>query len=200
MIGKLTGKIDSIYNDHTTIDVSGVGYLVFCSSKTLAKLTVGETNQVLIETHVREDHIHLYGFYNEEEKDSFKLLQSVKGVGTRMALAVLSTLTPEEIKLALATKNTAEFNKVPGVGKKLAERIITELKDKFTIDANKELEGLVITQIDDTAGNIHNDAITALTSLGVSRSDAQNRVAKLISQKKDINLNDIIKEALRQGV
>ncbi len=199
MIGKLTGKIDSIFSDYAIIDVSGVGYLVFCSGKTLAKLVVDETNQVLIETHVREDHIHLYGFYNEEEKDSFKLLQSVKGVGTRMALAVLTTLTPEEIKLALATKNIVEFNKVPGVGKKLAERIITELKDKFVINNNQDLDTLAITQIQDTPSNIHNDAIIALTSLGVSRIDAQNRVDKIITKEKDINLNDIIKQALKQG-
>jgi len=100
MIGKLKGIVDSCYHDHVIIDVGGVGYLVFCSSKTLANLTPGDSVMLLIETHVREDHINLYGFYSSEEKSSFILLQSVKGVGTRMSLAILSTLSPDEISYA----------------------------------------------------------------------------------------------------
>ena len=192
MIGKLKGIVDSCYHDHAIIDASGVGYLVFCSSKTLANLNLGSAVTLLIETHVREDHIHLYGFYNSEEKNTFTLLQSVKGVGTKMSLAILSTLSPEEISYALATKDTISFNRVSGVGKKLAERIITELKDKYSSEYIKETD---ITK--STLGNNAIDAISALVALGVSRADAQNRVSSILSQDKNISLNDLIKAALK---
>ena len=200
MIGKLKGIVDSCYHDHAIIDVSGVGYLVFCSSKTLANLNPGSAVMLLIETHVREDHIHLYGFYSSEEKSTFTLLQSVKGVGTRMSLAILSTLSPEEISYALATKDTTAFGRVSGVGKKLAERIITELKDKYSSYYIAE-----IPATNPVSGSYnHNksgiDAISALVALGVSRVDAQNRVSTLLAQDKNISLNELIKSALKNGI
>lgn len=192
MIGKLKGVVDSCYNDHAIIDVSGIGYFVFCSSKTLANLDLGSTVVLLIETHVREDHIHLYGFYSAEEKSTFSLLQSVKGVGTKMALAILSTLTPEEVSYALATKDTTSFSRVSGVGKKLAERIVTELKDKYA-------SGYVMEQsvTKSTLGNNGIDAISALVSLGVNKVDAQNRISALLAQNKNSSLNDLVKAALK---
>ena len=192
MIGKLKGIVDSCYHDHAIIDVSGVGYLVFCSNKTLANLSLGSAVMLLIETHVREDHIHLYGFYSSEEKSTFTLLQSVKGVGTRMALAILSTLSPEEISYALATKDTTAFSRVSGVGKKLAERIITELKDKYSSEYITENPNTK-----STLGNNALDAISALVALGVNRVDAQNRVSTLLTQDKNSSLNDLIKTALK---
>lgn len=197
MIGKLKGIIDSCYHDHVIIDVGGVGYLVFCSSKTLANLTPGSSVILLIETHVREDHIHLYGFYSSEEKSSFILLQSVKGVGTRMSLAILSTLSPDEISYALATKDTTAFSRVSGVGKKLAERIITELKDKYSSNYISEIPINSSAGKDSSINNIAIDSISALVALGINKAEAQNRVNTLLAQDKNISLNELIKLALK---
>jgi len=197
MIGKLKGIIDSCYHDHVIIDVGGVGYLVFCSSKTLANLTPGGSVMLLIETHVREDHIHLYGFYSSEEKSSFILLQSVKGVGTRMSLAILSTLSPDEISYALATKDTTAFSRVSGVGKKLAERIITELKDKYSSSYISEIPITSSAGKDSSINNIAIDSISALVALGINKAEAQNRVNTLLTQDKNISLNELIKLALK---
>ena len=197
MIGKLKGIIDSCYHDHVIIDVGGVGYLVFCSSRTLANLTPGGSVMLLIETHVREDHIHLYGFYSSEEKSSFILLQSVKGVGTRMSLAILSTLSPDEISYALATKDTTAFSRVSGVGKKLAERIITELKDKYSSNYISEIPITSSAGKDSSINNIAIDSISALVALGINKAEAQNRVNTLLAQDKNISLNELIKLALK---
>ncbi len=197
MIGKLKGIIDSCYHDHVIIDVGGVGYLVFCSSRTLANLTPGDSVMLLIETHVREDHIHLYGFYSSEEKSSFILLQSVKGVGTRMSLAILSTLSPDEISYALATKDTTAFSRVSGVGKKLAERIITELKDKYSSNYISEIPITSSAGKDSSINNIAIDSISALVALGINKAEAQNRVNTLLTQDKNISLNELIKLALK---
>ena len=197
MIGKLKGIVDSCYHDHVIIDVGGVGYLVFCSSKTLANLTLGSSVILLIETHVREDHIHLYGFYSSEEKSSFILLQSVKGVGTRMSLAILSTLSPDEISYALATKDTTAFSRVSGVGKKLAERIITELKDKYSSNYISEIPITSSAGKDSGINDIAIDSISALVALGVNKAEAQNRINTLLAQDKNISLNELIKLALK---
>ncbi|MBN8522714.1 MAG: Holliday junction branch migration protein RuvA [Rickettsiales bacterium] len=197
MIGKLKGIVDSCYHDHVVIDVGGVGYLVFCSSRTLANLTPGDSVMLLIETHVREDHIHLYGFYSSEEKSSFILLQSVKGVGTRMSLAILSTLSPDEISYALATKDTTAFSRVSGVGKKLAERIITELKDKYSSNYISEIPITSSAGKDSNINNIAIDSISALVALGINKAEAQNRVNTLLAQDNNISLNELIKLALK---
>lgn len=198
MIGKLKGIVEISENNQVLLDVNGVCYTVFCSVKTLNRLNSGEYAELLIDTHVREDHIHLYGFYNLEEKHTFTLLQSVKGVGTRMSLAILSELTPEEIHLALSSQDKLLFNNVSGVGKKLAERIITELKDKFITAGTEKIlannQGNGIKQVN----NIANDAILALTSLGIGRAEAQNRINNILSASPDISLDDLIRQGLKQ--
>lgn len=196
MIGKLKGQIDSIEDDHSIIDVSGVGYLVYSSGKTLSTLSTGEYTELLIETHVREDHIRLYGFSNIEEKSTFTLLQSVKGVGTRMALAILSHLSPNEIAMALASEDKIPFNAVSGVGKKLAERIITELKDKFS-----SMDGIIIqNSVPASAIPVNNsivlDAVSALVNLGITKMDAQNRVNTVMNSNQDISINELIRLSL----
>ncbi|MEM6338942.1 MAG: Holliday junction branch migration protein RuvA [Pseudomonadota bacterium] len=200
MIGKLKGKIESNSEDgQVIVDVNGVGYLAFCSGKTLSKLTPGEYAELLIETHVREDHIHLYGFYNAEEKNTFIILQSVKGVGTRMALAILSELTPEEIGLALTAQDKVVFNNVSGVGKKLAERIITELKDKFITNTSGVAPIKTgAASANSTNDNMH-DAVAALVSLGIGKSDAQIRINSILSESPDISINDLIKLGLKNS-
>lgn len=197
MIGKLKGKIESSEEGKIIIDVSGVGYLVFCSGKTLSKLTSGEYAELLIETHVREDHIRLYGFYSAEEKNTFNVLQSVKGVGTRMALAILSELTPEEIQLALSAQDKLVFNNVSGVGKKLAERIVTELKDKFLTATTSAMLTKTNNISANKDNNIMSDAIAALVSLGISKSDAQTRINSILNESPDILINDLIKLGLK---
>jgi Holliday junction DNA helicase RuvA len=197
MIGKLKGQVESIYDNHFIIDVNGVGYLVYCSGKTLSKFSIGEFSELLIETHVREDHIHLYGFYNLEEKSTFSLLQSVKGVGTRMALAILSQLTPEEIALALSAEDKTAFNSVSGVGKKLSERIITELKDKFIATNGIVIGNTTSRTVLSSKSTIASDAISALVSLGINKIDAQNRVNFVLSLAPDSSINDLIKLALK---
>lgn len=196
MIGKLTGKVDISLNDHVIIDVGGVGYLVACSGKTLSKLEPGSTVSLVIETHVREDHIHLYGFSSNEERNTFTILQSVKGVGTRMALAILSSMHPEEIQLALSKRDMAAFNNISGIGKKLAERIITELKDKFISATSGNLSRAFDVQ--GPPGN-SSDAISALVSLGINRIDAQNRVADILANSADTSVSELIRIALKSG-
>jgi Holliday junction DNA helicase RuvA len=130
MIAKLTGIIDSLADNGAVIDVGGVGYLVFCSARSLARLAKGETVSLLVETHVREDHIHLFGFLDAGERDWFRLLVTVQGVGARVALAILSVLDGTELVQAIAASDKAAITRAPGVGPKLAARILNELKDK----------------------------------------------------------------------
>ena len=131
MIGKLKGHIDSYGEDFVIVDVHGVGYVVFCSSRTLQALPpVGEAVTVWIETQVREDAIRLFGFRSEAEQNWFRLLQSVQGVGARVALAIQSTLEPGALATAIATGDRAQVARANGVGPKLAQRICVELKDK----------------------------------------------------------------------
>src|ERR1700727_2502681 len=131
MIGKLKGVIDSYGEDAVILDVNGVGYLVHCSARTLQELPQAGSPAVLaVEPDVREDQIKLFGFLSDVEREWFKLLQTVQGVGTKVALAVLSTLKPADLASAIATRDKATVARTPGVGPKVAERIVTELKDK----------------------------------------------------------------------
>lgn len=194
MIGKLKGKIDACFNDYVIIDVSGVGYLVYCTSKTLNKLVVNEFCQLFIETHVREDHINLYGFLSLEEKFVFNLLQSVNGIGTRMALAILSNLSPEQIQSAIARRDKEAFKAVSGVGLKLAERIIIELKDKALTNLTNNLN---IDKNDSDLAKISSDAALVLTSLGVNRTEAHNLIQEIVAKNPDLSINELIKLALK---
>src|SRR5690349_4743620 len=131
MIGKLKGIIDSYGEDFVIVDVHGVGYVVHCSARTLQSLpAAGEAVTLAIETHVREDQIRLFGFLADVERQWFQLLQTVQGVGTRVALAILGTLRPADLATAIAMRDKAAIARTPGVGPKVAERICTELKDK----------------------------------------------------------------------
>ncbi|WP_341758512.1 Holliday junction branch migration protein RuvA [Candidatus Tisiphia endosymbiont of Ditula angustiorana] len=194
MIGKLKGKIDACFNDYVIIDVSGVGYLVYCSSKTLNKLVVNEFCQLFIETHVREDHINLYGFLSLEEKAFFNLLQSVNGIGTRMALAILSNLSPEQIQSAIARRDKEAFKAISGVGLKLAERIIIELKDKALTNFTNNL---TMDNNDTDLAKISSDATLVLTSLGIGKTEAQNLVQGIIAENSNLSINELIKLALK---
>ncbi len=131
MIGKLKGVVDSLHEDHVILDVHGVGYVVACSTRTLQKLPrAGEAAVLAIETQVREDAIRLFGFLSDSERDWFRLLQNVQGVGSKVALAILSILPPAELSAAIALQDKVAVSRAPGVGPKLAARIVAELKDK----------------------------------------------------------------------
>jgi Holliday junction DNA helicase RuvA subunit len=131
MIGKLKGLIDAYGEDYVILDVGGVGYQVHCSARTLQALpSPGEAAVLSIETYVREDQIKLFGFRGDTEREWFRLLQTVQGVGAKVALAVLSTLPPSDLADAIALRDEAAVTRTPGVGPKVAERIVTELRDK----------------------------------------------------------------------
>ena len=130
MIGKLRGKVDAVGESHLILDVNGVGYEVQASARTLRNIKAGDEASLTIDTHVREDAIRLYGFTSEVERSWFRTLQSVQGVGSKVALSALGTLSPQDLANAIALQNWAAVEQTPGVGKKLAQRIVAELKDK----------------------------------------------------------------------
>src|SRR5262245_4049617 len=131
MIAKLAGVVEQIDPDGAIIDVNGVGYLAFCSTRTISRLpSPGSPARLLIETHVREDHIHLYGFIDAAERDWFRLLTTVQGVGAKLALAILSAVPPDALTVAIFAQDRATLARSDGVGAKLAARIVNELRDK----------------------------------------------------------------------
>ena len=176
MIARLTGIIDSAAADSAIIDVNGVGYLVFASARTLGQLPrAGEVASLLIETHVREDHIHLYGFASVEERDWFRLLTTVQGVGARLALALLGTLAPAALAEAVLMQDKTSLTRAPGVGPKLAQRIVTELKDKV---GGIALGGAATAAaLDAEAKGPLADAVSALVNLGYRRAEALGAVS-----------------------
>jgi Holliday junction DNA helicase RuvA len=194
MIGKLKGQIDSCFEDHTIIDVGGIGYKVYCTLKSLARLVVGEFCTLYIETHVREDHINLYGFPILQEKDCFNILQTVTGIGPRLALTILSQLNPGDIAGAVVAKDKEAFRAVSGVGPKMAERMLVELKGK--LDASHLFNNTIITTSADN-GEIANDAVSALVNLGINRTEAQNSISLILNGNPELSINELIKEALK---
>ncbi|MGB7433474.1 MAG: Holliday junction branch migration protein RuvA [Ahrensia sp.] len=179
MIGKLKGTIDEVGDDHVIIDVHGVGYVAFCSSRTLSGVSAGEAAVLFIETYVREDQLKLFGFAGPLEREWFRLLQSVQGVGAKVALAVLSTLTPSDLANAIALQDKAMVARAPGIGPKVAQRIVTELKNKapaFSGDAAAAM-GLKQELGEGVASSAVTDAVSALSNLGYSREQAANAVA-----------------------
>ena len=173
MIAKLAGILDQIGPDGAVVDVGGVGYLVFCSTRTIGHLPApGGAARLLIETHVREDHIHLYGFIDAVERDWFRLLTTVQGVGARLALALLSAVSPDGLALAILAQDKATLARADGVGPRLAARIVNELRDK--------VGGLATSAPMPSAGassavgeqGAAADAVSALVNLGYRRTEA----------------------------
>ena len=182
MIGKLTGMIDSVFEDHLLLDVHGVGYLVFASARTLRTLQTGQAQTLWIETQLREDSLKLYGFSSPLELQWFTLLQSVQGVGARVALALLTALAPDELAGALARGDKAALGKAPGVGPKLALRLVTELKDK--IPAGHALKGLPAHGINMPALDANaQDALSALQSLGYAEAQAKAALTTVMARE-----------------
>jgi len=193
MIGKLKGIIDSYGEDFIILDVGGVGYLVHCSTRTLQELPgTGQPATLAIETHVREDQIRLFGFLTDLEREWFRLLQTVQGVGAKVALSVLSTLRPTELASAIAMRDKAMVARSPGVGPKVAERIVTELKDKAPAYVNVDpavvrLSGAIE---DRNAPRPVADAVSALVNLGYGQPQAAAAIAaaaRSVGQEADVS-------------
>ena len=201
MIGKLTGRVDSSGEDWVIVDVSGVGYLVHCSNRTLVNLPgAGEPVSLLIETHVREDHIHLYGFLQAAERDWFGLLSTVQGVGVKMTLAILSVLPPSELIQAIAAQDKSALTRANGVGPKLAGRIVAELKDK----AGKLALGPAAALVGGTAAAarrgapvLSEDAISVLVNLGYQRGEAFGAV---VQATRELGNNAPLEAVIKAGL
>ena len=203
MIAKLFGQIDTIGVDYAVIDVNGVGYLVFCSRKLLDVLKLGQKQTLFVETHMREDHIHLYGFASESERTTFRLLTSVQGVGPKSALAIQSALTVHEIAQSIQQEQKNLLMKANGIGAKLATRIVMELKDKWVADIS--LATLPKTNDAEKDGStlpakITDDAVSALLNLGYRRSDVLRAIDQVTRKNpsSDWTLSILIRHALAE--
>ncbi len=207
MIGKLRGRIDELGDDSVILDVGGVGYHVFCSGRTLAALPpVGEAAQLVTEMIVREDILHLYGFPDTVEREWFRLLTTVQRVGNKVALQIMGAYTPEQLAHAILAKDTAAFSRIKGIGSGLAERIVTELKDKVTKLPTSSFQPVMVSggkkksSAPATASHTE-DAISALVNLGYSRSEAYGAALKA-AQNADgkTSLDQLIKLSLKELV
>jgi Holliday junction DNA helicase RuvA len=182
VISRLKGIVDVIGSESAVIDVNGVGYLVFASGRTLGKLTRGEAAVIEVETHVREDHIHLYGFFDGAERDWFKLLTTVQGVGAKVGLAILGVLSPDELLRAIAAGDKGALGRASGVGPKLATRIVSELKDKvghLALGAAAASAGAgQAIELPAAAPTALADAASALVNLGYGPSEALGAVSR----------------------
>ena len=200
MIAQLTGRIDALSDGTCVIDVGGVGYLVQASSRTLAALPASPAAaKVLIETHVREDAIVLYGFADSAERDWFRLLTTVQGVGGRVALAILSALSPRELIGAIAAGDKASLTRAQGVGPRLAVRLLTELKDKTGTmpSTGSSAAGVSYTPI--AAATPADDALSALVNLGYRRPEAAQTVARVLERLGEAaTLDALIRDSLKE--
>jgi len=177
MIARLRGRLDGIAEDHAVVDVGGVGYLVVCSARTLAGLPgVGEAVDLHIETQVRAESITLYGFRDPAERVWFRLLQTVQGIGGRVALAVLSVLGPDQLARAVAAQDKAALSRASGVGPRLAGRIVSELRERL-VDLPAPVGAVAAAPVAGASGPAA-DAISALINLGYGRSEAHAAIAK----------------------
>lgn len=196
MIAKLRGVLDSYGEDWCIVDVGGVGYHVFCSSRTLNNIgTVGDEVVLLIETHIREDHFHLFGFATELERDWFQLVQTVQGVGAKVALAILSAIDPDELSTSIAAQDKTVVGRASGVGPKLATRIVNELKDKVAKFAVAPVKSGGEGPVRSTAMG---DAVSALSNLGYKQAEAYTAVSKALNDGADDDVQTLIRLGLKE--
>ncbi|HEY1720705.1 MAG TPA: Holliday junction branch migration protein RuvA [Magnetospirillaceae bacterium] len=196
MIARLKGLVDSAGADSAVIDVGGVGYLIFGSSRTLGHLAVGQAIALFVETHVREDHIHLYGFIDAAERDWFRLLLTVQGVGGKVALAILSALSTDELARAIAAGDKTALSRANGVGAKLAARLAIELKDKAVgIAIGPATTSAAPVGVVGSAG----EAVSALVNLGYRRAEAEDAILKAVANAGEgADAKALVRYGLRQ--
>ena len=222
MIGSLKGRIEYRGNDHICVDVAGVGYIVYCSEKTLSTLPVdGEFITLFTDLVVREDLLQLFGFLTFAEKEWHRLLCSVQGVGAKGALAIQGILSVESLSRAILLSDWATIKTAPGVGPKIAQRIVNELKEKApkvmamgSIKSKKENQNIdVIDNTDNVMMNevladdkiskkedfqeLQSDALSALVNLGYSQGDAASSIAQIVLEEDDFHVQDLIRNALK---
>ncbi len=202
MIAKLTGRIDELGTDTLVIDVGGVGYLVTCARSTLADLTIGVTMTLYVDSQTREDGTRLYGFASAGEREWFRLLQSVQGVGGKVAVAILSVLSPDALARALAAGDKAAVARADGVGPKLALRIVTELKDKaigaaFASPSTRAATGAGRSAKPEPAPRVDEAALSALVNLGFGRSEAY---AAVIEANRALGSDATVEALIRAGL
>ncbi len=208
MIARLKGILDEVGLDWIVIDVAGVGYQVFCPARVITALPgVGEPLSLHIETHVREDHIHLFGFATARERECFRMLTTVQGVGAKVGLGILGTLSVDDLTTAIVAEDKALLTRADGVGPRLAARLMTELKDKI-LSLNGEFSpsvaatrvGAATDGAADAAGStVLADAVSALVNLGYGRAEAfsaVNRAAQMLGDACD--LDQLIPAALKE--
>ena len=199
MIARLKGIVESIDEGSAVVDVNGVGYLVSASSRTLRDLVAGGAATLLVETIVREDAIALYGFLDTAERDWFRILTTVQGVGARVALSILSTLSPDEIARAIAAGDKASLSRPAGVGPKLAARLATELKDKAAAFGVAPAPARASAAAAPAPGSVNEDAVSALVNLGYRRVEAFGAVARVTQRLGEAaQLDAVIRAGLQE--
>ena len=195
MIAKLTGQVDSLGESFLILDVNGVGYLLSCSSRTLSNCgAIGESITLFVETVMRQESLQLYGFGTKEERDTFRLLTTVQGVGMRMALSLLSALSPAEIFQAVEAQDKTLLTRAEGVGPKLANRMITELKDKVPTELGY---GVHVTPSSSSTDPLLEEAASALVNLGYRRPEIMIALTKA---QKNLPANFDLQGLIRQGL
>ncbi|MGD2133013.1 MAG: Holliday junction branch migration protein RuvA [Maricaulaceae bacterium] len=214
MIGKLKGLVDCVGAEEAVIDVHGVGYLVACGARTLQRIPApGQEVSIFVETHVREDHIKLFGFLSEEERAWFVRLQVIQGVGAKVALAILDVMSPPDIMNAAALEDASSFARANGVGPRLASRIVTELKDKPApptrfggASARPSVAAVAVAAAGgggapagDGEARLRADAVSALVNLGLNEFDVRAAVASARSGFDDApGVDALVKAALKE--
>lgn len=209
MIARLKGLLDEVGADWIVIDVSGVGYMIYCPGRVIANLpATGSPVSLHIETHVREDHIHLYGFSSARERECFRMLTTVQGVGAKVGLAILGTLSVDELTTAIVAQDKAMLSRPDGVGPRLAARLMTELKDKIVSLGGEFAPGARPAAANDAdagvaapgAGEgVSADAVSALVNLGYGRAEAFGAVSRALQDGgPDDDLNALIPAALKE--
>jgi len=196
VIARLTGRVEQVEADRCVVNVGGVGYLVHASTRTLAALPLPPAlAQVLVETHVREDAILLYGFADPAERDWFRLLTTVQGVGAKVGLSILSALAPRDLASAIAAGDRASLTRAQGVGARLAVRLITELRER--IGAMPTAPGTAAPS--GPPSGVEADALSALVNLGYRRPEAETAVARALARLGDgAGLESVIRDSLRE--
>ena len=204
MIGKLSGRIDSVGDDWVIVDVGGVGYLVHCSGRALARLEPGAHAALQIETHVREDSIVLYGFSDAGERELFRMLLQVQGVGGRVALALLTALSPDEIVRSIAAEDRKMLTRADGVGTRLATRIVSELRDRIQKTSISQIPGSPAAVpgsggAPDGVDEVVRDAISALVNLGYGRAEAFGAVSSALRNNPEgATVETVIRAGLKE--
>jgi Holliday junction DNA helicase RuvA len=204
MIAKLTGIVDSVGTDWAVVDVNGVGYLLSCSNRTLSRMVAGEGAALVVETFIREDRIQLYGFADADERDWFRRLTTIQGVGARLALSILSVLGPEQLTHAIASQDKTALTRADGVGPKVATRIVNELKDKVgglalgaSAAPSAAAGGKAAPAGAAPANAALGDAVSALVNLGYGRSEA---FAAVVAAGRSLGDGAGVSDLIRQGL